>query len=103
MPAAAKLIPIVKIPDPVLRQIAKPVDEITNGVRQLLDDMAATMYDAPGIGLAAPQINVSQRLVLGKWRHSALSCAGTGRGCHIGRRRNTFPAARVASRFLRLG
>ena len=64
MPAVAKLIPIVKIPDPVLRKIAKPVDEITNGVRQLLDDMATTMYDAPGIGLAAPQINVSQRLVV---------------------------------------
>ena len=64
MPAAAKLIPIVKIPDPVLRQIAKPVYEITDGVRQLLDDMTATMYDAPGIGLAAPQINVSQRLVV---------------------------------------
>ena len=64
MPAPAKLIPIVKIPDPVLRQIAKPVEEITDGVRQLLDDMTATMYDAPGIGLAAPQINVSQRLVV---------------------------------------
>ena len=64
MPAAAKLIPIVKIPDPILRQIAQPVDEITDSVRQLLDDMAATMYDAPGIGLAAPQINVSQRLVV---------------------------------------
>ena len=64
MPAAAKLIPIVKIPDPILRQIAQPVDEITDGVRQLLDDMAATMYDAPGIGLAAPQVNVSQRLVV---------------------------------------
>jgi len=64
MPAAAKLIPIVKIPDPILRQIAQPVDEITDGVRQLLDDMTATMYDAPGIGLAAPQINVSQRLVV---------------------------------------
>ena len=64
MPSAAKLIPIVKIPDPILRQIAQPVDEITDGMRQLLDDMAATMYDAPGIGLAAPQINVSQRLVV---------------------------------------
>ena len=64
MSAAAKLIPIVKIPDPILRQIAQPVDEITDGVRQLLDDMAATMYDAPGIGLAAPQINISQRLVV---------------------------------------
>ena len=64
MPDTAKLIPIVQIPDPVLRQIAKPVDEITDGVRQLLDDMTATMYNAPGIGLAAPQINVSQRLVV---------------------------------------
>ena len=64
MPAPAKLIPIVKIPNPILRQIAKPVEEITDGVRQLLDDMTATMYDAPGIGLAAPQINVSQRLVV---------------------------------------
>ena len=63
-PDAAKLIPIVKIPNPVLRKIAEPVDEITAGVRQLLDDMTATMYDAPGIGLAAPQINVSQRLVV---------------------------------------
>ena len=64
MPAPVKLIPIVKIPNPILRQIAKPVEEITDGVRQLLDDMTATMYDAPGIGLAAPQINVSQRLVV---------------------------------------
>ena len=64
MQAAAKLIPIVKIPDPILRQIAKPVDEITDGVRQLLDEMVVTMYGAPGIGLAGPQINVSQRLVV---------------------------------------
>jgi peptide deformylase len=64
MPATANLIPIIKVPDPILRQVATPVDEITDGVRQLLDDMAATMYDAPGIGLAAPQINVSQRLVV---------------------------------------
>ncbi|MGB1923903.1 MAG: peptide deformylase, partial [Candidatus Puniceispirillaceae bacterium] len=64
MTSTANLIPIVKMPDPVLRQIAQPVAEITDGVRQLLDDMAATMYDAPGIGLAAPQINISQRLVV---------------------------------------
>jgi len=64
MPATANSIPIIKVPDPILRQVATPVDEITDGVRQLLDDMATTMYDAPGIGLAAPQINVSQRLVV---------------------------------------
>ena len=64
MIAKANLIPIVKIPDPILRKRAQPVQEITDGVRRLLDDMAATMYAAPGIGLAAPQINVSQRLVV---------------------------------------
>jgi len=58
------LIPIITIPDPVLRKVATPVPEITDGVRQLLDDMAETMYDAPGIGLAAPQINLSQRLIV---------------------------------------
>ena len=58
------LIPIVMLPDPVLRTVADPVTEVTDGVRQLLDDMAETMYDAPGIGLAAPQINLSQRLIV---------------------------------------
>ena len=58
------LIPIITIPDPVLRKVATPVTEITDGVRQLLTDMAETMYDAPGIGLAAPQINISQRLIV---------------------------------------
>ena len=58
------LIPIITIPDPVLRTVAAPITEITDGVRQLLTDMAETMYDAPGIGLAAPQINISQRLIV---------------------------------------
>ena len=64
MPATAKLIPIIKVPDLILRETAKPVTEITDGIRQLLDDMAATMYDAPGIGLAAPQINIGQRVIV---------------------------------------
>ena len=64
MSASAKLIPIITVPDPILRQVASPVGEITDGIRQLLDDMAATMYDAPGIGLAAPQINISRRLIV---------------------------------------
>ena len=55
---------IIKVPDPILRQAAIPVAEITDGTRQLLDDMAATMYDAPGIGLAAPQVNISQRVIV---------------------------------------
>ena len=64
MSASAKLIPIITVPDPILRQVASPVGEITDGIRQLLNDMAATMYDAPGIGLAAPQINISKRLIV---------------------------------------
>ena len=64
MLATAKLMPIIKVPDPILRQAAIPVAEITDGTRQLLDDMAATMYDAPGIGLAAPQVNISQRVIV---------------------------------------
>ena len=64
MTKTANLMPIVKVPDPILRHIAVPVEEITDGVRQLLHNMAATMYNAPGIGLAAPQINMSQRLVV---------------------------------------
>ena len=64
MPSTAKLIPIIKVPDPILRETAKPVTEITDGIRQLLDDMAATMYDAPGIGLAAPQVNIGQRVIV---------------------------------------
>ena len=58
------LIPIITIPDPVLRKVATPLNEVTDGIRQLLADMAETMYDAPGIGLAAPQINISQRLIV---------------------------------------
>ena len=58
------LIPIICIPDPVLREVAAPVAEVTDGVRRLLDNMVETMYDAPGIGLAAPQVNVSERLIV---------------------------------------
>ena len=64
MPATAKLMPIIKMPDPILRQAAAPVSNITDITRQLLDDMTATMYAAPGIGLAAPQVNISQRIIV---------------------------------------
>ena len=58
------LIPIILIPDPLLRKVSAPVTEITDGTRRLLDDMAETMYDAPGIGLAAPQVNISERVIV---------------------------------------
>lgn len=55
---------IVKEPDPVLREIAKPVASVTPNIRKLLDDMAETMYDAPGVGLAAPQIGILKRVIV---------------------------------------
>lgn len=55
---------IVKDPDPILRQIAKPVPKITPNIHKLLDDMAETMYDAGGVGLAAPQIGILKRVIV---------------------------------------
>ena len=52
------------VPDPILRKVALPVEKITNATKRLLDDMAETMYDAPGIGLAGPQIGELQRLIV---------------------------------------
>lgn len=55
---------ILHYPDPRLRIKAEPVEQVDDGVRRLIDDMLETMYDAPGIGLAAPQVNVSKRLIV---------------------------------------
>ncbi|AFN76127.1 peptide deformylase [Stutzerimonas stutzeri DSM 10701] len=55
---------ILEFPDTRLRTIAKPVDVVDDGIRQLIDDMFETMYDAPGIGLAATQVNVHRRVVV---------------------------------------
>ena len=54
---------ILTIPDPVLRDVCAPVETIDDGVQALIDDMFDTMYDAPGIGLAAIQIGVLSRVV----------------------------------------
>ena len=59
----AKL-PIVKIGDPVLEQEAVEVPKITKKITKLIDDMLETMYDANGVGLAAPQVGVSQRIIV---------------------------------------
>ncbi|MBA1203869.1 peptide deformylase [Pseudomonas capeferrum] len=55
---------ILEFPDPRLRTIAKPVAEVDDALRQLIDDMFETMYEAPGIGLAATQVNVHLRAVV---------------------------------------
>jgi len=55
---------IRKLGDPVLRTKAKEVTEITDKTQELLDNMAETMYAAPGVGLAAPQVGILQRIVV---------------------------------------
>lgn len=54
--------PILKYPDPRLKQVAAPVPAVTDEIRQLVDDMAETMYAAPGVGLAANQVGVLLRV-----------------------------------------
>ncbi|MCP4184922.1 MAG: peptide deformylase [Hyphomicrobiales bacterium] len=55
--------PIITIPDPVLREVSKSVERVDDDLQLLLDDMLETMYDAPGIGLAAIQIGIPLRIV----------------------------------------
>jgi peptide deformylase len=58
------LLPILCYPDPRLHKVAQPVKAVDDRIRTLIDDMLATMYDASGIGLAATQIDVHERLVV---------------------------------------
>jgi len=58
------ILDILEFPDSRLRTIAKPVAVVDDEVRQLVDDMFETMYEAPGIGLAATQVNVHKRIVV---------------------------------------
>ena len=55
---------ILRYPDPELKKRSNPVTVITDKTRELVRDMAETMYDAPGVGLAAPQIGVHQRIIV---------------------------------------
>ncbi len=54
---------ILHFPDPRLRECARPVETVDDGIRRLVEDMLETMYDAPGIGLAAIQVNVPWRVI----------------------------------------
>ncbi len=55
---------IIIWPDPILKEIAKPLDGVDDTTRRLLDDMAETMYAADGVGLAAPQVAVGKRCIV---------------------------------------
>ncbi len=58
------LLEILQYPDPVLQSPAAPVDAIGGDVARLIEDMAETMYAAPGVGLAAPQVGVGRRVIV---------------------------------------
>jgi peptide deformylase len=58
------LLPIIIAPDPRLKKIAAPVAAVDDALRRLMDDMLETMYAAPGVGLAAPQVGVSKRVIV---------------------------------------
>jgi len=58
------ILDILEYPDPRLRTEAKPVKQVDDAIRQLIDDMFETMYEAPGIGLAASQVNVHRRIIV---------------------------------------
>jgi len=58
------LLPIIEFPDPRLKTVAKPVTRFDERLRQLVADMGETMYEAPGVGLAATQVDVHERLLV---------------------------------------
>ena len=63
--------PILIHPDPRLKKVCPPVEDLDDGLLQLAEDMLETMYNAPGIGLAAPQVGVLKRIFV-------MDCAGEG-------------------------
>jgi peptide deformylase len=69
---------IVSLPDPVLRRKARPVTEFDQNLQTLIDDMIETMRAAPGVGLAAPQVDVSQRLIVIEYAEEPDEPAGEG-------------------------
>jgi len=58
------LLPVLRYPDPRLHKVAKPVNRVDDEIRRLVRDMAETMYAAPGIGLAATQVDVHKQVIV---------------------------------------
>ena len=56
--------PLIILPDPILRQVSAPIEQVDDAVRNLSADMLETMYDAPGIGLAAIQVGINRRMLV---------------------------------------
>ena len=58
------ILPIIKLPDPILRQLSEPIAQVDDAVRKLAADMLETMYKAPGVGLAGIQVAVPRRILV---------------------------------------
>lgn len=58
------ILPIIFEPDPILRQQSQPVKKVTKRIKTLLDNMLETMYEADGVGLAAPQVGINERMIV---------------------------------------
>jgi len=58
------ILPIIKAPDPILKKRCMPVNSVNDEIRKLMDDMLETMYAAPGVGLAAPQVAIHKRVIV---------------------------------------
>lgn len=58
------ILSIITYPNPLLKTVCEPVDKVTKEIQKLLDDMAETMYAAPGVGLAAPQVGILKRVIV---------------------------------------
>ncbi|NLW55757.1 MAG: peptide deformylase [Firmicutes bacterium] len=58
------ILPLITVPDPILRQKARPVKKVSKRIRTLAQNMLETMYDAEGVGLAAPQVGVAERVIV---------------------------------------
>ena len=84
---------ILHFPDPRLRRRAEAVPVVDDDVRRLIDDLLETMYDAPGIGLSAPQVNVAKRVI-----HHRRVEGPERRRCASSTRRSAPPAARRRQR-----
>ena len=69
------LMPIIEIPDPLLRKASEPVESLSDDIQRLIADMFETMYKAPGIGLAAIQVAVPKRLLVIDLQEPVLSGA----------------------------
>ncbi len=63
------ILSIITAPDPRLKRISRPVERVDDEVRRLMDDMLETMHEAPGIGLAAPQVGVLRRVIVADVSH----------------------------------